>query len=411
MMKVQCAALLIILVTACRSQDHAEPVIRITTSPGVLGADRDISVTLDSSRLAAIKMRGRLTFELPGETVNGTVDSVDSLPTGTLVAGTLDGGGEFTIMQTPDEGYVGHIEMRGGHRFELNNARGEYLLRPLTHQRSAKQCGGNPTRNVAPLTASPISARMTGDTEIKIGVIWTAKARLGANGDKEEGSREAIVQYVNYCAAVATRAFLSATSHRADSVPVRISIHKIGEAKYDESTADRLDWKVLDQLTRPDDGVLDSIHKVRSDSKYDIIVLIVENLSSGGRAWTMNQREKENFSHKAFAVVDRESGKDNHNFTHEIGHVFGCDHNAPSDGLSPDAVGWHFELQNVRYHTVMAYRDTDTEQPYPRFSDPDLFALSAPGSPVVEGARLGRRGEADNARAIREAAPYVSQFR
>ena len=89
-------------------------------------------------------------------------------------------------------------------------------------------------------------------------------------------------------------------------------------------------------------------------------------------------------------------------FAHEIGHDFGCRHDAqnanPCSTCPPYAYGYYVTIGSLTYGSVMSY--IGLKAPY--FSNPELYWRDVP---------FGDADDADNARRINEQAPTVAGWR
>jgi formylglycine-generating enzyme required for sulfatase activity len=157
---------------------------------------------------------------------------------------------------------------------------------------------------------------------------------------------------------------------------------------------------ILDQLTHPSDGILDSVHTERNALGADLVALInATDPNYCGYAWINGDDAAYGFS---VTVWDCMAGL---TFTHEIGHNQGCCH-APGDGGGCSnggyfsySVGHRFVgADGVQYRSIMAYSPGVR---VPRFSSPSVQYLGKPTGLVT----------ADNARTVRSTAQALANFR
>ncbi|MEZ4702355.1 MAG: M12 family metallo-peptidase [Rhodothermales bacterium] len=149
----------------------------------------------------------------------------------------------------------------------------------------------------------------------------------------------------------------------------------------------------LTYLVGQNDGVLDEVHTLRDQFEADIVAFITNDPQSTRNAAIMATPAT------AFVMAYwQDSAAPEYGLAHEIGHLFGARHTPDSDALDqPFAYGHGF--RNATYRTIMA---NGTQTRVPHFSGPDQ---------VYQGVVLGDSTERDVARAIRESAVYVSNFR
>jgi hypothetical protein len=235
---------------------------------------------------------------------------------------------------------------------------------------------------------------------VTVGVFWTKAARLGSNGGQEAGSEEEIRRQLRRMAWLASVAFNMATKEAGSPFQVHLNWKLVKEVDYQESGDDETDLvRLRDRLN---DGFLDDIPRLRHEGRYDVAVLVLENLDTGGLAAVMSEDTKDTFVSWAYAVVERDSGLNNFNFGHEIGHLFGCGHGVGDSGMFDYSAGWHFSTGVRDYHTVMAYRDHEGERPYNAFSNPRKS---------TSGAAWGQEGVADHARTIQATMQIITRLK
>jgi hypothetical protein len=175
----------------------------------------------------------------------------------------------------------------------------------------------------------------------------------------------------------------------------------------------------LDNLRGAGDGVLDGVHPLRDDNGGDVVVMLGRGWSppapqgsnACGKGVVMNSVSS-SFAPHAFSVVDVADGCAM-TFAHEIGHNMALRHDwANSDGNgSPFRYNHGHASVPGNFRTMMAYRPGECAAGCPRipnWSDPDV---SHNGFPTGVADAPTTAQPADNARAISQTSPTVSQFR
>lgn len=81
----------------------------------------------------------------------------------------------------------------------------------------------------------------------------------------------------------------------------------------------------LDHLTKHNDGVMDELHRIRNNTKADLVTLLVAGSSDCGLAW-VNEPIAKSSEGWAFSVVDRSCALGGLTMPHELGHNIGMMH-------------------------------------------------------------------------------------
>ncbi len=165
----------------------------------------------------------------------------------------------------------------------------------------------------------------------------------------------------------------------------------------------------LNYFRNENDGVLDEIHKARSESHSDIALLILNNAGGCGQAFTIGSTTPDT----AFAVIDRSCARSYFTLIHEVAHLHGSRHNIERDPTeTPFKYGHAYcERKNV-VRTIVAKKCPDivyTKIPY--FSNPNVLYPPDTSSTQSRPRRpLGNITYADNVRVITESAQRISQY-
>lgn len=181
-------------------------------------------------------------------------------------------------------------------------------------------------------------------------------------------------------------------------IDVDLRLLYMGSATYTESGDAQLD---LTRLKTVGDGYLEIAHTNRHEFGADIVVLIEENTGASESAGFTMDSPNVNFRDSAFVVVKRTAMRTSYTLAHEIGHIFGCQHDtahATSSGSYSYSRGFSFVAGGNTYRTIMA-EGTGTRIPY--FSNPAVQYLSV---------ATGQNGVANNAWTIRTNTSVVAAF-
>lgn len=166
----------------------------------------------------------------------------------------------------------------------------------------------------------------------------------------------------------------------------------------------------LEKLSEQD-GVMDSVLQWRSELGADLVCLVRYGQvdTTAGIAWLMNSPNGRRST--GFSVVASENMIVGATFQHEIGHNLGAGHDRENAGeaspLFDYSYGHRFDypvnngMGSIQYRTLMAYQPGNLVN---LFSNPDVSYLDMP-----VGVASGEEA-ADNARTIRETAPYVASY-
>jgi hypothetical protein len=164
----------------------------------------------------------------------------------------------------------------------------------------------------------------------------------------------------------------------------------------------------LEKLQHPPPGTdYERVSELRNRYHADVVVLLVKGIDSGGQANIMKNVTLA-FEEYAFAVVKHMSD-DGSSFAHELGHVFGAQHERDPGKVAkiymqPYHYNHGYVVPNGTWYTIMAL--SSSGEGLNLFSNPELFK---------EGVALGlpstHPDAADVHRALSNTAGVVSAFR
>lgn len=203
----------------------------------------------------------------------------------------------------------------------------------------------------APMEDISNAASPTGDdyTQIDVMVLYTDDARAGLGGTTA----------MNTMIDLAMSETNDSYSKSGIYQKVRL-VHK-AEVAYDESS---FNWTTtLNRLTGTSDGYLDSIHTTRNTYAADLVVLLVKDKVSCGKANLMTTVSS-SFASSAFSVVSIDCATNpKYSFGHEMGHNMGARHDWYVDATLNSPYTYNKGFVNpgtttaTRWRTVMAYND------------------------------------------------------
>lgn len=183
---------------------------------------------------------------------------------------------------------------------------------------------------------------------------------------------------------------------------VRFRNVHVGMVSYVESGDILIDRNRL----RDRDAQVEEVWRLRETWQADVVCMFVEKDNYWGGGIANFPTASSMFSAIQGHVVIYRAHFSPVMLAHELGHLFGCDHNqaaASADKLIfPFARGHHLEVEDVVFRTIMAYVPGVW---VPLFSSPDLRYRGIP-----TGIAEGEDGAADNARVIRATAPLVAAY-
>lgn len=165
---------------------------------------------------------------------------------------------------------------------------------------------------------------------------------------------------------------------------------------YDERDGSGL-FEHLWHLADRGDGYLDEIHRMRNESRADVVVLILDSRDACGLATRVRAEADE-----AFVVVDQMCALTTFSVAHEIGHLIGARHDRAVDSFSRPFPFGHGYVNGEKWRTIMAYKGSCKGCPrLPIWSSPHILIANEPAGDAT----------AYDARVIAEHAARVAAFR
>jgi hypothetical protein len=229
-------------------------------------------------------------------------------------------------------------------------------------------------------------------TPIRVLAVYSDVARIAAGG---QGGIEAVLMKAE---SDTNRAYeISEVVQRVKLVLPSSSI------RFDESgTLERDLAQIADRTKYPE------VHKLRRDTRADVVSLIVNSGNYCGLAFLMNDLSSD-FAHHAFSVVRRTCATaPAFSFAHELGHNMGSEHdraNARGPGVFPYSFGYRDPAGKFR--DIMAYNCSPDCQRR-GFSNP---RVPYEGVPTGVDHRADPTRSADAARTFNETRCVVQNFR
>ena len=204
------------------------------------------------------------------------------------------------------------------------------------------------------------------------------------------------------------------------------------EVQYNEEDPDqhggnRLNWD-LNNITDPNDGVIDNVHPVRNEYHADLTMFVVENADNDpnvcrGLAWLQDPISPD-FEDYGFATMESCLDWGQTIVAHEFGHNMGARHDwYVDDATTPFPYAHGYVPADYAFHTIMAYSSECSDQGascplIPNFSNPDIEFDGQPTgvddtgpTNCTAGTVPAQRCQADNHRTLNNSAPTVAGFR
>ncbi|WP_410211302.1 reprolysin-like metallopeptidase [Aquirhabdus sp.] len=167
----------------------------------------------------------------------------------------------------------------------------------------------------------------------------------------------------------------------------------------------------LNDLVGTTDGNMDDIHARLNTTGADITVLLVASdvPASCGLAYV-----GANTTAYAFGVVEDSCAIGNHSFAHEIGHLYGANHDVANSGTGGIAYAHGYHYLN-EWRTVMAYPSACSAYcpRIPYWSNPNILTTDSMGAtkPTTLGIAMGTVATENNAKVLTDNAGVLQGLR
>ena len=266
---------------------------------------------------------------------------------------------------------------------------------------------GDQLQSLSAPSAFPEAQADTG-SGIDVMVVYTPAALA------RQGSAAAIEATINVAVGETN------VSYANSGIATSLRLVRTEQVAYTETAAPNGYETDLARLQNPGDGYMDEVHTLRNTYNADVVVLLVDALSTYNVCGYAYIAGTESY---AFALVDQHCATINYSFGHEIGHIQGARHDwyVDSTNNSPFTYNHGHVDPSILRRTIMAYNDECTATiPPPNdnncirvqyFSKPGLaypgYDASHPMGSSIENNTLALNTTAAAVANFRQSAPAV----
>lgn len=154
----------------------------------------------------------------------------------------------------------------------------------------------------------------------------------------------------------------------------------------------------LARIRSTNDGVLDSVHSLRTSNAADVVMFVIDNASSCGLASAIGASAT-----TAFAAVHHGCATGYYSFGHEIGHLQSARHDPANDPTNtPYAYGHGYQYASGGWRTIMAYACSNNCTRINYWSNP---------AKTRNGVPMGTTTRSHNQRALNNTKATIASFR
>jgi hypothetical protein len=369
---------------------------------------------------------------------------------------------EHNFINQQEQSYVGQIDSENGGRLfltvanqtffglaALNDGRKYYITKKTDSAYAVKEklkprlpfrcetceIGRQaPKRKIQKLSrpagaeASPKQYSLLGGTVVvDVLAIYTEKARkvvgaMNREPDQHEHIKNLYQTYIE----------IANTALKDSGVDVKFNVVHKEQINFEELEDDDALVHAMDHLIDESDGIMDKIAGLKKLYKPDLVSLVV--ITQFGKSWDQLLQEGGITAGIGEMPIDLDSivnsdsqysalnlayennlydEVDDYTLAHELGHNFGCAHDRVNEGggktIYDYAFGHRFKVTGPRgdqffCNTIMAYLMEPSDERVGFFSNPDIKYRKVP-----TGVK-GQSDSANNAKVIRQTAPYVASI-
>lgn len=345
----------------------------------------------------------QLEFELLGTPVQALQQRVQALPDGgSIWYGQLQAGNAKTAGKAAASDPANSVILVRSGDTVTGSIRKDgqlYRLRPLSDGRhvlvevdESRMPADHPADyNSLPQVAMPVSDR-AGIAAASSGSPATIRVLVVATNGAVAAYGGNMQSLVQLAVAESNQGYINS------NVGITLELAGYETTSYAESSSFSTD---LSRFRSTTDGVMDSIHTSRNNTRADVAVLVINNASSCGLASGIGSTAA-----TAFAAVHWDCATGYYSFAHEIGHLQSARHDIATDpSTSPYSYGHGYRYEpssGARWRTIMAYACTAGCPRLNFWSNPNISYNGVP---------MGIASSADNQRVLVNTKATVAAFR
>ncbi len=323
----------------------------------------------------------------------------DTIHSGYLMAGTLDGDPNSLITLASTDGFVSaNLEFQGKQYHLKSDEYGNYSFEEIDQSQFPEELEAIPD-------GADVSGTFTDENfdvplydsayVIDVMVVYTSTARTRIGGTSQ------MQNLINLAVSETNVGY-----QRSGINSFMRLVHSV-EVNYDESIMSSSNgWNTaLSNLTN-NDGVIDNIHNLRDSYGADLVVMIVESSTYCGLGWLMTPNYQ--YDSVGFSLVSRTCATGYYSFAHETGHNMGAHHDRSSagGGTAMYSYSYGYQAPDSSFRTIMAYNCPSSCTRINQWSNPDVYYNNQP-----TGIQSTAPNGADNRLTLNKTAPIVANFK